>query len=198
MRVLLHMCCGPCGIVPARRLLEEGHTVDVALSNPNIHPFLEFVRRTETAREVCSRLGVDVVCEDPYGLVEFLAALDGRAEDRCEICYRMRMDRVASLAAELGYDAFTSTMLISTQQDHDAVKRAGDDAGTEHGVTFLYRDWRDEVIDGVAESKAMGLYRQQYCGCVFSEWERYRDMRPDRVVASAWKTVGRTCSKESE
>ena len=108
------------------------------------------------------------------------------------------MDRVASLAAELGYDAFTSTMLISTQQDHDAVKRAGDDAGTEHGVTFLYRDWRGEVMEGVAESKAMDLYRQQYCGCVFSEWERYRDMRPDRVVSSAWKTVGRTCSKESE
>lgn len=190
MRVLLHMCCGPCGIVPIRALRDEGHDVEVALVNPNIHPFLEFVRRAEAAREVCRALDVKIVHEDPYGLVDFLRAVDGRMDDRCGICYRMRMDRTAELAGALGYDAFTTTMLVSTQQEHDEARRAGEEAGDRHGIPFLTRDWRPRVMEGVEASKAMGVYRQQYCGCVFSEWERYRDMRPERIVGAAWRAAG--------
>ena len=190
MRVLLHMCCGPCGIVPIRSLCDDGHEVAVALTNPNIHPFLEFLRRREAARDVCSRLGVEVVREDPYGLVGFLRAIDGRMEERCGVCYRMRMERAAESAAELGFDAFTSTMLVSTQQEHEAVRRAGEEAAERHGVRFLYRDWRPRVMEGVEESKEMGVYRQQYCGCVFSEWERYRDMRPERALKAARRAAG--------
>jgi len=175
MRVLLHICCGPCAIVPIRELLEAGHQVDGAFTNPNIHPYREFERRREAARSVAAHLGIEIVREDPYGLVEFIRAVVGHEESRCPICYRMRMDRVAELAAQLGYDAFTSSMLVSTHQDHDAIRAAGEDAGRERGVRFLYSDYRPLVMDGVRASKEMGHYRQQYCGCIYSEWERYRD-----------------------
>jgi len=173
MRVLLHMCCGPCAIVPIRELQAEGHTLEAALSNPNVHPFLEFERRNEGSRQVADAFGVPVVCEDPYGLQEFLRAVVGHEDARCAICYRMRLDRVAALAAAMGLDAFTTSMLVSTHQDHDAIRVMGEEAAERHGVPFLYRDFRPMVMDGVRESKEMGIYRQQYCGCVYSEWERY-------------------------
>ncbi|MBD3349608.1 MAG: hypothetical protein GF400_10500 [Candidatus Eisenbacteria bacterium] len=175
MRVLLHICCGPCGIVPIRELLSEGHEVAAALANPNIHPFVEFRKRNEAAHEVLDALGVPVAYEDGYGLVEFLRAVVGHEETRCAICYRMRLERAAELAAEGGYDAFTTSMLVSTHQDHELIKRLGEEAAARHGVRFLYRDYRPGVMDGVRESKEMGVYRQQYCGCVYSEWERYGD-----------------------
>ncbi len=87
----------------------------------------------------------------------------------------MRLGRVAELAKEGGYDAFTTTMLVSTYQDHGEIRRAGEEAAAEHGVRFIYRDCRPKVMEGVRASKEMGVYRQQYCGCVFSEQERYEE-----------------------
>jgi predicted adenine nucleotide alpha hydrolase (AANH) superfamily ATPase len=175
MRLLLHICCGPCAIAPVRRLLAEGHEVDLAFVNPNIHPFLEFVRRRDAAREAANLLGVRIVAEDPYGLLDFLESVAPREDDRCRACYDLRLGRVAQLARSAGYDAFTTTMLVSTHQDHDAIREAAEEASRLHGVAFLYRDFRPGVMEGVRESKRLGLYRQQYCGCVLSEWERYRE-----------------------
>ena len=173
MRILLHICCGPCAIVPIRELLAEGHSVDGALVNPNIHPYLEFQKRNDAAREVAGRLGVEIVQSDPYGLVEFLRAVVGKEDERCPICYRMRLSRVAELAKNDGYDAFTSSMLVSTHQDHERMRGIAEEVAREHGVTFLYRDFRPRVMDGVRESKEAGIYRQAYCGCIYSEWDRY-------------------------
>jgi predicted adenine nucleotide alpha hydrolase (AANH) superfamily ATPase len=158
-----------------RALQEEGHDLSGAFVNPNIHPYVEFQKRLEAAREACGLLSVPMVHEDGYGLVEFIRAVVGHEEERCPICYRMRLDRVAELAAALGFDGFSTSMLVSTQQDHDAIVRAGEEAASRHGVEFVSRDFRPRVMDGVRESKELGLYRQQYCGCVYSEWERYRD-----------------------
>ncbi len=174
MRVLLHVCCGPCAIVPVRELHAEGHVVDGALINPNIHPYLEFERRNEAARAVADALGFRIVYEDPYGLVEFLRAVVSHERDRCPICYRLRLDRVAALAKENGYDAFSTSMLVSTYQDHESVRAVAEEAARRHGVRFVYRDFRPKVMEGVRASKEMGVYRQQYCGCIYSEWERYR------------------------
>lgn len=157
-----------------RELLAEGHEVEAVFVNPNIHPSTEFERRLEAARSAAASAGVRIVHEDPYGLREFLRAVVFHEDERCRICYRMRLGRAAELAKALGHDAFTTTMLVSTQQDHAAIRAAGEEAAREQGVEFLYRDFRPRVMEGVRESKASGLYRQQYCGCVFSEWERYR------------------------
>ncbi len=175
MKVLVHVCCGPCAIVPFRELTSEGHTLSAALVNPNIHPYLEFCRRRDAARDVAEAHGIAVVHEDQYGLREFLRAVVGHEHERCPICYQMRLDRVAQLAREGDFDAFTTSMLVSTQQDHDGIRRAGEEAGIRHGIEFLYRDYRPKVMEGVSISKEMGTYRQQYCGCVYSEWERHAE-----------------------
>jgi predicted adenine nucleotide alpha hydrolase (AANH) superfamily ATPase len=183
MKILLHICCGPCALVPMRALLAEGHEIAGAFVNPNIHPFLEFERRLEAARQASDALDVPIVHEDGYGLVDFLRAVSGHEDDRCRVCYSMRLERVAELAAELGYGAFSSSMLVSTHQDHEGIRTAGEAAGRRHGVEFVYRDFRPSVMDGVRESKEMGLYRQQYCGCIMSEWERYgKDRAPEGRV----------------
>jgi len=147
--------------------------VAFALVNPNIHPYLEFERRREGAHAVAAHWGVEVAYDDGYGLREFLRAVVGHEDERCPICYRMRLDRTARLAREGGFDAFTTTMLVSTQQDHEEIRKAGERAAVEHGIDFLYRDFRPRVMDGVRISKEMGIYRQQYCGCIYSEWDRY-------------------------
>jgi predicted adenine nucleotide alpha hydrolase (AANH) superfamily ATPase len=177
MRVLVHICCGPCAIVPFRELASEGHDLSAAFVNPNIHPYLEFEKRRGAAREVADAHQIPIVHEDTYGLREFLRAVVEHEHERCPICYRMRLDRVARLASEGGFDAFTTSMLVSTQQDHEAIRRGGEEAGRRHQVEFLYRDYRPKVMEGVRASKEMGTYRQQYCGCVYSEWERYAERR---------------------
>ena len=185
MRVLLHICCGPCAIVPIRELQAEGHQIDGAFVNPNIHPLLEYRRRLEAAEDVASALGVELVQVDDYGLLGFLDEIGPTRHARCLACYRMRLTRVARLARDLGYEAFTTTMLVSTQQDHEGLRRVAEEVAFAAGVEFLYRDFRPRVMDGVRESKEMGVYRQQYCGCVYSERERYagaggeRAARPD-------------------
>jgi predicted adenine nucleotide alpha hydrolase (AANH) superfamily ATPase len=158
-----------------RALLDEGHQVAGAFVNPNIHPYREFVARREAARQACETLNVPLAHEDGYGLAEFLRGVVGREEERCPICYKMRLERVAELASALGFEGFSTSMLVSTQQDHEAIVRAGEAAAAKHGVEFISRDFRPRVMDGVRESKERGLYRQQYCGCVYSEWERYRE-----------------------
>lgn len=173
MKVLLHICCGPCAIVPMRDLKAEGHEVTGAFTNPNIHPFLEFERRREAAHKAADSYGVEIAYEDSYGLVEFLRAVTGNEDDRCPVCYKMRLRRVAELARDGGFDAFTTSMLVSTHQGHEGIRTAGEEAAREFGVEFLYRDFRPGVMDGVRLSKEAGLYRQQYCGCIYSEWERY-------------------------
>ena len=174
MKILLHICCGPCALVPMRELLAEGHEVAGAFVNPNVHPYREFELRLEAALQACETLGVEMVHQDGYGLTEFLRAVVGHEDERCPICYAMRLDRVAELASSLGFDAFSTSMLVSTHQDHEGMRRAGEAAAAAHGMKFAYRDFRPGVMEGVKVSKEMGLYRQQYCGCIYSEWERYR------------------------
>lgn len=159
--------------MPIRELLAEGHSVDGAFVNPNIHPYLEFQKRNEAALDVVGRAGVEMVHEDPYGLIEFLRAVVGKEDERCPICYRMRLSRIAEIARAGGYDAFTTSMLVSTHQNHDDIRRIAEEVARDHGVAFLYRDFRPMVMDGVRESKGAGIYRQSYCGCIYSEMERY-------------------------
>jgi predicted adenine nucleotide alpha hydrolase (AANH) superfamily ATPase len=100
-----------------------------------------------------------------------------REGERCRICYHMRLRHAAQLARRGRFDAFSTTLLYSKFQKHDLIREIGESAGAEAGVTFLYRDWRDGWKEGVEASKAMGLYRQAYCGCILSEQERYAPRR---------------------
>jgi len=173
MNMLLHICCAPCAIYPLVRLREAGLSVRGYWYNPNIHPYREYEKRMSTVREFAGKVELRVSYRDGYDLDEFLVRTAGKGSGRCEQCYRMRLDAVAAEAKNGGHGHFTTTLLYSKYQKHDLIRGIAKEMAEERGVELYYEDFRVGWSFGVKESKAMGLYRQQYCGCVYSERERY-------------------------
>lgn len=174
MNVFLHICCAPCALYPYFRLKEEGFEPTGYFYNPNIHPYLEYKKRLDTVKEFSSRVGLEVHYRDSYDLDQFLLRIAGKGTQRCEHCYRIRLDAAAAAAArEKGCGAFTTSLLYSKFQKHDLIQGIAKEAAAEHGIEFYYEDFRRGWREGIVESRAMGLYRQQYCGCIYSEKERY-------------------------
>lgn len=173
MRLLLHSCCAPCTTYCLEKLRSDGHEVHGYFCNPNIHPYTEFRRRLDAYREYCTLVGLDADIDEEYGLRQYLAEIGGDVEGRCVACYRMRLLSAAKLALRRGADAFTTTLSISPYQDHKLLVRVGEDVSKEVGVPFVYYDFTPGYRRSVEISRELGLYRQPYCGCVFSEEERY-------------------------
>ena len=173
MRILLHICCGPCAIYPAARLAEEGFAPSGFFYNPNIHPYQEYAKRLSSAREFAFRTGLSLQVRDGYDLDEFLRRAAGKGAGRCEQCYRLRLDVAAAEARREGFPLVTTSLLYSKYQKHDLIRGVAREMAWEHGVELYYEDFRIGWREGIVESKAMGLYRQQYCGCIYSERDRY-------------------------
>lgn len=174
-RLLLHVCCGPCTIGPLGALRGEGYSVQAYFCNPNIHPYREYQRRAETMQQLAEAKGLSVGIAAGYNLEGWLeVAVPAHAKgERCRACYRMRLGEAARFAAEGDFPAFTTTLLGSPYQKRDWLLQEGEAAGEKHGVAFLGLDFRPHFRGGQGEAKEMGLYRQGYCGCVYSEKERY-------------------------
>ena len=173
MKVLLHMCCAPCAIYPFKVLKGEGCRVFGFFFNPNIHPYQEYRRRLETVQQFAGDVGLEVIYRDEYDVVSFLREVVYRESKRCHICYHMRLDAAARLAKKSHMDGFTSTLLYSKKQNHELICQMGEEIGRQRGIPFVHRDFRQGWQEGVQESKELKLYRQQYCGCIFSEQERH-------------------------
>lgn len=173
MKILLHICCAPCSIVPLQTLRGEGHEVAGFWFNHNIHPYQEYRRRLDTVSEYARISDLEVIVMDEYLLEEFLAAVATDPAKRCSYCYRSRLEVAARTAAEQGFDAFTSSLLYSRYQRHDEIKAIGEQMGEKFGISFHYDDYRRGWQEGIRISKNLGLYRQPYCGCIYSEKERY-------------------------
>jgi len=173
MNILMHACCGPCSIVPTRSLKGEGAKITALFDNPNIQPYTEWVKRLEALTLHMERENIALLPPEPYDLVPWLRRVVFKENARCALCYEVRLAKAAAKAAEGGFDAFTTTLLYSRHQKHDLIRELGEKAAREAGTVFLYRDWRPGWSEGVAESKRLGMYRQQYCGCIYSEMERY-------------------------
>lgn len=183
MKVLLHICCGPCAIMPVQRLLDEGHEVTGYFYNPNIHPLAEYLRRREGAAQAAERYGIKMLWAlhpGDYDTAAWLRMMHGReaAPGRCRMCWGQRLEAVFGKALEGGFDAFSTSLLYSRYQQHEFIAaRCGELAGGGAGDTprpaFIYRDFRADWQSGIDRSKEWGIYRQQYCGCIFSENERY-------------------------
>jgi len=139
----------------------------------NIHPYTEFVKRRDTLAQYGKIINLEVIFRDDYDLEGFLRATVFREANRCAFCYYERMNATALYAREAGYDSFTTTLLYSIYQKHDIIKEIGESAGKSAGIPFYYRDFRPGWKEGVTESKRLELYRQKYCGCIYSEKERY-------------------------
>jgi len=174
-RILLHMCCGPCSISVVRALLGEGYAVTGFFYNPNIHPLVEYLKRREGAARTADRLGIPVIFkDDEYDPAVYLRETAFREANRCFHCYRLRLERTLSIARRGRFDFFSSTLLYSKMQKHEVIRDLGRDLAGSGNTGFLYRDFRTGWKEGIATSKDWGIYRQQYCGCIHSEFERYR------------------------
>ena len=173
MKLLLHICCGPCALYPLRTLRSTGYDVTGFFYNHNIHPYQEYQRRLTAAREMASLEALPMIEQDDYDLEGFLSAVASEPEKRCGYCYTSRLRATAAAAAQNGFEAFSASLLYSRYQKHDEIKIAGENAGKEFGVQFLYQDFRPGWQEGIKLSKKLELYRQQYCGCIYSEKDRY-------------------------
>jgi predicted adenine nucleotide alpha hydrolase (AANH) superfamily ATPase len=173
MKILLHICCAPCAIYPVAALAGKDYEVHGFFFNPNIHPYQEFTRRAATLVDFASRVALPVIWDRSYPLEEFLRTLVFREAERCRFCYYLRLAAAARVAQRGRFDAFTSTLLYSKYQIHDLVRDLGQEVAREAGVPFYYEDFRVGWAQGREKAKEMGLYRQQYCGCIFSERDRF-------------------------
>ena len=173
MKILLHICCANCAIYPLERMKEMGNEAVGYFFNPNIHPYQEYQRRLDALKKYSASTCLKVIYRDEYLLEEFLKSVSHRVEERCQYCYSLRLEATAREAKNSAFDQFSTTLLQSAHQNHAKIKEKGQRVAQEVGIPFYYEDFRQGWKRGVEVSKAMGLYRQQYCGCIYSEKERF-------------------------
>ena len=176
--LLLHVCCGPCAVMPITRLMDEGFAVTAWFMNPNIQPLAEYLRRREAAGQCAERLGVPIIfADETWNITNWLRAVAGRdtSPARCAYCCESRMQAAFAFASQQGFAWVSSSLLYSRYQPHEAIKAAGETLAAQPGATaFAYLYIRTDWQEGIDRSKGMELYRQPYCGCVYSESDRYQ------------------------
>jgi len=183
LKVLLHTCCAPCAIYPVKTLRAEGLDVMGFFYRYNIHPYSECLKRQETLQFYADQIDLRVIFQEGYDLENFIQNVVYREKDRCNYCYHDRLRSTALLAKRGKFDYFSSTLLYSKYQKHEIIKSMGDSIGKSVGIPFLYEDFRTGWKEGIQASKNLDLYRQQYCGCVYSEKERfYRETKKKSVT----------------
>ncbi len=180
MKTLLHICCAPCANQCVETLRFDAFEVTGFWYNPNIHPFTEYRSRRNCLREYAAAVDLPVLERDDYGLRPFVRAVAADIGHRCVQCYEMRLFETARQAKEGGFDSFTSSLFISPYQNHDLLRETAQQAAEAYGVAFLYRDFRPYFQAGQAYAREHGFYMQKYCGCVFSEQERY--LKPKKII----------------
>ncbi len=154
-------------------LRKAGHEPVGYWYNPNIHPYQEYKSRRDALKEYAKQMNLELIVNDKYGLNDFVKMVYPDLENRCGKCYADRIEETARKAKELGFEAFTTTLLISPYQRHDDIVKICEAMAKKYGVTFHYIDFRPYYREGQRRAREAGLYMQKYCGCVFSEAERY-------------------------
>jgi predicted adenine nucleotide alpha hydrolase (AANH) superfamily ATPase len=172
-KVLVHLCCAHCAAYTVEHWLRQGCDVRGLWYNPNIHPYTEHQRRLESMQALAQRLDLPLTVIGGYDMPEYFRRVAGHETERCRHCFELRLGRTAAAAREQGCEAFTTTLLISPHQQHELIREVGERLAEEHGLEFLYADLRKRYSDSRHITKPLDLYRQQYCGCVYSEFERY-------------------------
>lgn len=173
MKTLLHICCAPCANQCVEVLRGENMDVTGFWFNPNIHPFTEYRARRNCVRAYAESVNLPLLEQNDYALRPFVRSVAEDIENRCVKCYEIRLLETARMAKEGGFDSFTSSLFISPYQDHQLMIQTAEKAAETYGVDFLYRDFRPYFKDGQEYARSQEFYMQKYCGCVFSEEERY-------------------------
>jgi len=182
-KLLLHTCCAPCLVAPYQHIKDD-FDITIFWWNHNIHPATEYFARRNALRTFVQQHNIPYIEHDEYGLIHFLKDTQN-AENRCFECYSSRMRITANLAKTKSFDYFSTTLLYSIHQKHDMLKQictdiaqlddfrspsVGDDGNRP---AFHYYDFREYFNEGINLAKSANIYRQKYCGCIFSEMERY-------------------------
>ncbi len=176
MKLLMHTCCAPCSVYCIDELRGEGIEPTVYWFNPNIHPYMEYKARRDCLKEYTKSINVNAIFEENYGLEEFCKNAIKDLSSRCKnYCYPVRLEQTAKYAKENGYEAFTTTLLVSPYQNHEALIEVANMMAKKYDIEFLYRDFRIGFREGQNKARELGLYMQKYCGCIFSEEIRYNN-----------------------
>ncbi len=179
--ILLHVCCGPCATHVVKSLRDKALDVTAFWYNPNVHPFREHQLRLEAMQTFARATSLPLIVAEGYDMINYFRAVVGHESERCPHCYRLRLAKTAEVAHERGVDAFTTTLLISPYQKHELIRSVGEELARDRGVQFHYQDFRPGFRESHRLSRDLGLYHQAYCGCVYSEWERYGSV-PNRSI----------------
>jgi len=174
MNILMHTCCGPCAVYPLESLKNEGHELVGLFFNHNIHPWTEYSNRLEAAKHLYEKENIRLIVLDEYLLEEFIRNVAFHENERCVYCYSSRLEKTAQMAKNEGFDAFTTSLLVSPYQKHDLIYDIGNQIAEKYHIKFFYKDFREGYRTGRQKARELGLYMQKYCGCVYSEKERYK------------------------
>ena len=174
--VLIHVCCAHCAAYTVDYWRQQGYEVSALWYNPNIHPYLEHQHRLESMKSLAQEINLVLTIPEGYDMVEYFRRVAGHEAQRCQHCFDLRLARTAEIAREMDFTAFTTTLLISPHQKHDLLREIGSELADKHGIEFLYADLRKRYSESRHLTKPLNLYRQQYCGCVYSECERHANI----------------------
>ena len=182
MKLLMHACCAPCSVFCVDILRKEGIEPTLYWYNPNIHPYMEYKARKDTLKKYSELENLNTIFEEEYGLDEFCKNTVNDLNGRCvNYCYPIRLRKTFEYAKENGYDTVTTTLLYSIYQKHEFIKKICEDLSKEYGIDFLYRDFRLGFWEGHDKAIELELYMQKYCGCIFSEEDRYVKKKKDSL-----------------
>ena len=205
MKLLLHACCGPCSLEPLRLLQEDGHQITIAYMNSNIHPRDEYDHRLQTMLDYARKVGIEVV-EGPYDPQTWARSAGALGTDpdtrelRCRACYRLRLKEAAAWAAAHGFEGIATTLTVSPYQYVDVIAQELERAAAEYGLEAVFRDFRPRYPEATRRSKALGMYRQNYCGCAFSKVEaaEEREQRAAERAAQRARHLEETAAERAE
>ncbi|MFC1993044.1 epoxyqueuosine reductase QueH [Chloroflexota bacterium] len=174
--VLVHSCCSHCAAYTVDYWRQHGYEITALWYNPNIHPYMEHQHRLEAMNALAQKMDLPLIVTEGYDMITYFRQVVGHEAQRCQHCFRIRLSRTAEIARQMNFNAFTTTLLISPHQKHDLLSEIGTEIAKEKDVDFLYADLRKCYSDSRHMTKGLDLYRQQYCGCVYSELERYANI----------------------
>lgn len=207
MKLLLHACCGPCSMEPVRLLRERGIEPHIHYANSNIAPADEYDRRLNTIAEWVEAEGIcfseGAYAPDVWEREVANRNLGAKSEEanaraeRCRACYRMRFEESAEYARENGFDALGTTLSVSPYQYTDIIREELERACEHVGIDCFFEDYSPHYSEATRRSKAAGMYRQDYCGCLLSKVEADAQ-RAERKASRDAQKAQRAKMREAE
>ena len=173
-KILLHICCAPDGSIPVPDLMNEGWNVKGFFYGSNIHPFNEYEKRLEAVKILVSHYGIDYVIGEynPKNWLDFIHGFENEPEGgrRCEKCFELQFEACAREALIQGCEYISTTLTISPHKNVNLINELGREIAEKYNLKWEHRIWRKNngFLRSVKASKELNLYRQNYCGCMFS------------------------------